>query len=604
MANFPVGQAREQNIVRPFGVATSYAADDNFDDNVINSVLWTVMDTGPNVSVTEAGQDLDIIYDAPTYPSIRGTGVAGSGTTSFVAAVPTGGSAPVSGDAMYIIMESSDSSTAAGTPNTPSGWTKLFEQTVQSGASNVTTLTIFGKIAGSSESDVTVDGVGDHCVGALTVVQDHGMNAITDTVVGTGATGLGSTVTLNAVTVAATTLCLLCGGSSIDSASSWSSWTNANLTSITEIIDTFTTTGAGGGVGVATGRKGAEGSTGSSFSSTAGTNYWVAVMLGIPSQHANVNGGLELNGWPYDFTDQNVSIRFKGTGVSGDGAYEMILQLVDPDTDDLIRLVYYGWANAYQLQYNTGGGFINIGGTRAYSVGTSDYARLRVSGGDIFFDYSGNGSSWTNHVTDTLPIDVTNVKVQFYGQHWKQVAVGTTHTFDNFNSSLAIETFSRLLEFGQADESDDARAMIVDTGITVVLGQASETDSARAISWAPKRRLIGQVDETDTAETIQPPQRVGPTLETDAARTIRPAHSRVLGRPSETDAARAFDHFKVRGVARVAETDAARAIVGDVHSPPGTLTITEMLVTTITLTSEPITELAVSEELVTELVLA
>src|SRR3990167_9596035 len=111
-------------------------------------------------------------------PSVRGVGAFGSGTTSFVAAVPTAGSAPVAGDAMYIIMESSNSTTAAGTPATPNGWTSLFENTVAPGATNVSTLTVFGKIAGAGESDVTVSGVGDHCTGAMVVIADHGLSVI------------------------------------------------------------------------------------------------------------------------------------------------------------------------------------------------------------------------------------------------------------------------------------------------------------------------------------------------------------------------------------------------------------------------------------------
>src|SRR3990167_4563011 len=122
-------------------------------------------------------------------PTVRGTGAFASGTTSFLAAVPTGASAPVSGDSMYIIMESSDATNTAGTPSTPIGWTKLFENTVAGGAAGASTLTVFGKIAGAGEADVTVNGfgtgVGQHGGGAMIVIQDHGLSVITDTVVGT-----------------------------------------------------------------------------------------------------------------------------------------------------------------------------------------------------------------------------------------------------------------------------------------------------------------------------------------------------------------------------------------------------------------------------------
>src|SRR3990167_6958855 len=188
-------------------------------------------------------------------PTVRGIGAFGSGTTSFLAAVPTA-DAPVSGDAMYIIMESSDSATAAGTPTTPGGWTKLFENTISPGATNVSTLTVFGKIAGAGETDVTVNGVGDHCAGAMVVVANHGLSVITETVVGTATNHGTGTVNLLApsITVTADSLIITCMGLSDDAndTTNVSGVVNANLAGITERIDRTVATGAGGGVGIYT----------------------------------------------------------------------------------------------------------------------------------------------------------------------------------------------------------------------------------------------------------------------------------------------------------------------------------------------------------------
>src|SRR3990167_5792930 len=189
-------------------------------------------------------------------PTLRGVGAFGSGTTSFVAAVPTGGSAPQAGDALYIVMESSDSSTAAGTPNTPNGWSKLNETTVGAGATNFTTLTIFGKIAGAGEGNVTVDGVGDHCAGAMVVVAGHGLSVIGDTVV--GAAQNHGTQQANclapSITVTADSFIIVAMGLTDDAADTTnvSGVVNANLASITERIDRTVATGAGGGVGIYT----------------------------------------------------------------------------------------------------------------------------------------------------------------------------------------------------------------------------------------------------------------------------------------------------------------------------------------------------------------
>jgi hypothetical protein len=191
-------------------------------------------------------------------PTHRGNGVFGSGTTSCTAAAPTGGSAPVEGDAAYIIVESSDSTTAAGTPNTPSGWTKLLEVTSGAGATGVTTLTVFGRIVpAGGQGDVTIDGVGNHCGAAMTVVADHGMGAITDTIIGTvtdhgtGTTGL----TTSGITLPHPDCFILwVMGLSDDAADTTnaSAQTNANLSSITERIDNTVTAGAGGGLSFCT----------------------------------------------------------------------------------------------------------------------------------------------------------------------------------------------------------------------------------------------------------------------------------------------------------------------------------------------------------------
>src|SRR3990172_2375909 len=103
-------------------------------------------------------------------PVFRSAGAYGTGTTSCTAAVPTGAGAPQADDILLIVVESTDSTTAAGTPNTPSGWTKIFEETQGAGATGVTTLTVFGKRAGAGEANVTIDGVGNHVSARMFVV--------------------------------------------------------------------------------------------------------------------------------------------------------------------------------------------------------------------------------------------------------------------------------------------------------------------------------------------------------------------------------------------------------------------------------------------------
>ena len=192
-------------------------------------------------------------------PTVRGVGAFGSGTTSFTAAVPTGGNAPVAGDAMYIVMESTDSTTTAGTPTTPGGWSKLFENTIAAGSSvepAVSTLTIFGKIAGAGEGNVSVSGVGNHCAGAMIVIAGHGLSVITNTVVG-AATNHGTqqaNCLAPSINVSADSLIIVAMGLGDDAADTTnvSGVVNANLASIVEQRDQTVSTGSGGGVGIYT----------------------------------------------------------------------------------------------------------------------------------------------------------------------------------------------------------------------------------------------------------------------------------------------------------------------------------------------------------------
>src|SRR5574342_720186 len=214
-------------------------------------------------------------------------GAYGSGSTSFVAAVTTGGLAPASGDAMFIVMESSDSSTAAGTPTTPTGWTKLYEESQGAGATNVTTLTIFGKLAGASETDVTVSGVGNHCGGFMVVVKGHTMSAITQTVVGTGAGGTATKLapgTVPAVAVTANSFVLAVIANTYDIAS-WRAYRDLANTTLNDFMwlgESSTSSGAGGGIGVLSGR--APGTTsGSTTFKTWRDMTWRAVHIAVPA---------------------------------------------------------------------------------------------------------------------------------------------------------------------------------------------------------------------------------------------------------------------------------------------------------------------------------
>jgi hypothetical protein len=192
---------------------------------------------------------------APTY---RGhSSVLISGSTSKIFTLPDG---TVENDLLFIIMESSDSTTAAGTPATPSGWEKVLESTAGAGATGVTTLTVFAGIAPASPGDVTVDGVGDHLCGRMAGVTagTHGVtNVLTDLNIGSVANhGVNTTdlVTPELSGLRPNSLILWIMGLSDDANDSTNvgGQTNTNFANISERFDGTVNTGAGGGTSLTT----------------------------------------------------------------------------------------------------------------------------------------------------------------------------------------------------------------------------------------------------------------------------------------------------------------------------------------------------------------
>jgi hypothetical protein len=186
-------------------------------------------------------------------------GAFASGTTTATIPVPTAGNAPVAGDVMVIVLESSDSSTLAGTPVCGWGTSAIFEQTAGAGVTGVTTLSIFAKIAGASEADVSISSVGDHCAGSMFVISGSGVTATNQIVVGTANATTSGVVATPSITVTAGSLVVNCSASSRDANATNTTfgtsngWTATDPATLTELEDRTVVTAAGGGVGYAWG---------------------------------------------------------------------------------------------------------------------------------------------------------------------------------------------------------------------------------------------------------------------------------------------------------------------------------------------------------------
>jgi hypothetical protein len=225
--------------------------------------------------------------------AFRAKGAYGVGTTSCVAALPVG---HTTNDILLILVESSDSSTACGTPNIPADWTQIFEECQGGGVSGATTFTIFGKRHDGSESDTTVDGVLNHCSTSMSAFSGA-ITTATAWSVGTGSGGVApsaSCADFNPTPDNVLMLCSLGGTRDVISAAICSAWTNANLASLTEREDNFTNTVSGGGICYAEGTL-ASGASGTTTVTMAGTENWRSVHVAIePAPPSACTAGLNL----------------------------------------------------------------------------------------------------------------------------------------------------------------------------------------------------------------------------------------------------------------------------------------------------------------------
>jgi hypothetical protein len=181
------------------------------------------------------------------------------------------------------LVESADAFNVGGTPNTPSGWTKIFEETQSEGVNGCTTLTIFAKVAGASESNVTVDGVLNH-LATIMLCYSGASPVVGDIQVGTGNgadTGNGTVTGLTTAVANCLVIAVCATTRDLADTATFSSWTNANLSSLTERHNQTVSTGAGGGFGVVDGLKATAGATGNTTVTIAVSDKWRAVHLAL-----------------------------------------------------------------------------------------------------------------------------------------------------------------------------------------------------------------------------------------------------------------------------------------------------------------------------------
>lgn len=194
--------------------------------------------------------------DVPAYIS----GAITSGTGTAIAVIPTGYQ---SGDLMLMIVETANEAIA-----TPSGWTAGPDSprgTGTGGGTSSTRLTLFYKVATSSETGPTISDSADHRI--IEVLLFSGCPASVSPFNTSSGDVEASTTTATTFPGLTTTAddCLIVAmiTRDTDSASAGvSAWANSDLAYLQEIVDSGSASGNGGGIAAAIGPKYVAGSVG------------------------------------------------------------------------------------------------------------------------------------------------------------------------------------------------------------------------------------------------------------------------------------------------------------------------------------------------------
>lgn len=125
------------------------------------------------------------------------------------------------------------------------------------------------------------------------------------------------------------------------------------------------------------------------------------------------------------------------------------------DASNNVQWIYE--AGTLKPQKTVAGSTSDITAGVTYSSSTHKYWRIRESGGSTFFDYSADGSSWTNHTSLSNPFVVTSMSVEFAAGTYQSVASPGAAHFDNFNvvDPTIVTTTTPQLQFTSTDADGD-----------------------------------------------------------------------------------------------------------------------------------------------------
>jgi hypothetical protein len=131
----------------------------------------------------------------------------------------------------------------------------------------------------------------------------------------------------------------------------------------------------------------------------------------------------------YDLTGDAAYIKV-ATNVNAAAGAQSYFKL-SKDSSNVVQWIYEN--GTLKPQKTVAGTTSDITAGVTYNSTTHAWWRIRESSGTTFFDYSSDGSSWTNHTSLSNPFTITAVKVEFAAGTYQSVASPGAAHYDNFN---------------------------------------------------------------------------------------------------------------------------------------------------------------------------
>lgn len=197
----------------------------------------------------------------------------------------------------------------------------------------------------------------------------------------------------------------------------------------------------------------------------------------------------------YDLTASSIYAQVKNAGDQTNASNEMypvrLYNSVD-GTDSIEWGIFNGVLKAF---YKVNGSTTTVLGTTNYSFATHKWFRIREASGVIYWEFSTDGSSWTEytHVTTPVGVDITSLKVSLSVGSW-DVAASTVAIWDNINTSGVVSTGTGI-DTGQLNNPSfkERSSIRVKAGIT---GATLSGYDLKKLYYAGDNKMLSQGDAT------------------------------------------------------------------------------------------------------------